>query len=206
MSKVCNTCGETKAFDAFYKYSGKYTKHCKECVRVKNREHSRKYRKNNPEKVRENKARYHRNKPETSIAYRENNKEKLTKQRRDQRRKKEEHYANNPKEREIYLQDRKKQRTAYRILNREKLVASRLMNRFGLLPEDLERLLADQNNCCKLCDIEFDGSVKRCIDHCHSSTRVRGVLCGHCNTMLGMAKDDPDTLKRAIEYLEKSNA
>jgi hypothetical protein len=32
--------------------------------------------------------------------------------------------------------------------------------------------------------------------------KVRGLLCLHCNIMIGMAKENQETLKAAIQYLE----
>jgi len=40
------------------------------------------------------------------------------------------------------------------------------------------------------------------IDHCHQTGRIRGVVCTHCNWLLGHAKDNPDVLAQAIEYLK----
>lgn len=40
-----------------------------------------------------------------------------------------------------------------------------------------------------------------CIDHCHSTGKVRGLLCSKCNTALGYFDDSSDKMKRAIEYL-----
>jgi hypothetical protein len=40
------------------------------------------------------------------------------------------------------------------------------------------------------------------IDHDHQTGKVRGLLCGFCNSLLGYAKDDPATLESAIRYLE----
>jgi hypothetical protein len=51
---------------------------------------------------------------------------------------------------------------------------------------------------CYIC-----GSVNRlCIDHCHDTGDVRGILCSKCNTALGMFDDDTDKMKRAIDYLK----
>lgn len=38
-------------------------------------------------------------------------------------------------------------------------------------------------------------------DHCHKTERQRGLICSHCNLMLGHAFDNPATMRRAIAYL-----
>lgn len=43
------------------------------------------------------------------------------------------------------------------------------------------------------------------IDHCHTTNKVRGVLCDLCNKGLGQFKDNIESLTKAIEYLRKSN-
>lgn len=40
------------------------------------------------------------------------------------------------------------------------------------------------------------------IDHCHATGNVRGLLCMACNSMLGYAKDNIQTLSSAIQYLK----
>lgn len=69
-----------------------------------------------------------------------------------------------------------------------------------------QMLLEHQKGCCKLCEIEikFDGATSgnsACIDHCHQTGRIRGVLCHNCNTMLGYFENkalDLDHLKRYL--------
>jgi hypothetical protein len=41
------------------------------------------------------------------------------------------------------------------------------------------------------------------IDHDHITNEVRGLLCRDCNVMLGLVKDNTETLKNAIQYLQK---
>lgn len=41
------------------------------------------------------------------------------------------------------------------------------------------------------------------IDHCHTTQRVRGLLCNRCNRALGMFEDDLALLERAIRYLQR---
>lgn len=55
-----------------------------------------------------------------------------------------------------------------------------------------------QNGRCLICG---EGSRRLEIDHCHTTGRVRGLLCIYCNTGLGRFKDNPALLARAIAYL-----
>ena len=58
-----------------------------------------------------------------------------------------------------------------------------------------------QNKNCNICGKELD---KKCIDHCHETKKIRGVLCNNCNTALGLFKDNVSVMKDAILYLEQS--
>lgn len=50
---------------------------------------------------------------------------------------------------------------------------------------------------CEIC-LKRPGT---CLDHEHESSTPRGMLCMHCNHILGQAFDDPDILERAMKYL-----
>lgn len=43
---------------------------------------------------------------------------------------------------------------------------------------------------------------KLCIDHCHTTGAVRGLLCSRCNTAIGYFKDSTASMEKAIEYLQ----
>jgi hypothetical protein len=57
------------------------------------------------------------------------------------------------------------------------------------------------------CAICGTGKVGRnhALDHDHRTMKIRGILCLSCNVGLGHFKDDPDLLRKAIDYLAKAN-
>ena len=63
--------------------------------------------------------------------------------------------------------------------------------------EDLDNMKKEQNNKCLICERED----KLVVDHNHDSGEVRGLLCSHCNKLLGCARENTQTLKNAISYL-----
>lgn len=67
--------------------------------------------------------------------------------------------------------------------------------------EQFHLMIVKQDNKCLICKDVF---TKPCIDHCHATNEVRGLLCSTCNTGLGMFKDNIENLKNAIAYLENS--
>lgn len=52
---------------------------------------------------------------------------------------------------------------------------------------------------CEICGIKSDRALH--YDHNHTTGRFRGWLCGTCNKGLGLFRDSPDTLRRAVAYL-----
>lgn len=85
---------------------------------------------------------------------------------------------------------------------------SRLKCLFGINLEKYNEMLASQNGVCKLCfkaeqDIHHNSNkvISLAVDHCHSSKKVRGLLCGKCNKALGLIKDSQEWLVRASLYL-----
>ena len=82
---------------------------------------------------------------------------------------------------------------------------SQLKQRFGMTLEDYDRMLMEQNGKCFICDVHHTEAVrgKLNVDHCHTSGKVRGLLCFNCNTALGKFKDDIELLEKAIAYLKK---
>ncbi|MFD9455486.1 endonuclease VII domain-containing protein [Streptomyces sp. NPDC059985] len=76
--------------------------------------------------------------------------------------------------------------------------ASHLKRAYGMTEAERDAMVAAQNGLCGIC---LKAPAVH-VDHCHSTGRVRGVLCFNCNSAIGKLGDDPDTLRRAISYLE----
>lgn len=77
--------------------------------------------------------------------------------------------------------------------------AYNLKKKYGMSLEDFDKIRQEQDAKCKICNQE----KFLVVDHCHSSGRVRGLLCSSCNTAIGLLKDDVDILQKAINYLQK---
>lgn len=85
------------------------------------------------------------------------------------------------------------------------------LSKYGMTVKDYWDLYEKQNCKCAICgDKEIKVKNRErlflYVDHCHSTGKVRGLLCNHCNTLLGMAKDDVNILNNAIEYLNANTS
>jgi hypothetical protein len=80
-----------------------------------------------------------------------------------------------------------------------------ILKKYGMTLEDYDSTLASQGGCaiCGVKEAKYSNGNRFHIDHCHETGVVRGLLCGHCNVMLGHAKDNITTLQKAINYLQK---
>jgi hypothetical protein len=78
--------------------------------------------------------------------------------------------------------------------------ADKLKQTYGLSTADYNAMLRQQNGACAIC--RQKSAERLCVDHCHKTRRVRGLLCRKCNTGLGCYGDDPERIAAAIAYLQ----
>ncbi len=77
-----------------------------------------------------------------------------------------------------------------------------LKSRYGISLEEYEDILAKQNGRCAICGVqEPRGMGMFHVDHCHDTSKVRGLLCNECNMGIGKLKDSADLTARATQYL-----
>lgn len=79
---------------------------------------------------------------------------------------------------------------------------------YGLSASGFSTLLEVQGGVCAICGVELkvNGAGSQhaaCVDHDHSTGRVRGLLCRKCNVALGMLDEDIEKMKNMIDYVTK---
>lgn len=81
--------------------------------------------------------------------------------------------------------------------------------RYGMTGEEVQIFEMVRGYRCEMCGdspAELKGKLKTmCIDHCHETGEVRGLLCPPCNKMLGNAQDEIARLQSGIDYLERTD-
>lgn len=81
-----------------------------------------------------------------------------------------------------------------------------LKRQYNLTIEQYDEMLSAQDGRCAGCGNSHPGNKTGVffVDHCHTTGKVRGLLCLGCNSALGHIKDDIETLKQLIKYLEEN--
>ena len=77
---------------------------------------------------------------------------------------------------------------------------------YGVTPEEYRRLVAEQNGLCWICQKEPSNGEDLCVDHCHATDEVRGLLCKRCNLAIGILGDTAEKLSRAVDYLSRDTS
>ena len=96
---------------------------------------------------------------------------------------------------------------AYREKNKEAKAAYQkaytVLKRYGITLAEKNKMQDEQENKCKICHQDFLADVEPHVDHCHTSGKIRGLLCSRCNLGLGHFQDNPLALVKAAEYLKE---
>lgn len=81
---------------------------------------------------------------------------------------------------------------------------SHLARTYGLSIDEYEQMLAEQGYKCSICGSTGSGAEKNkfVVDHCHTTGKVRGLLCWPCNIGIGMFKERPDLIEKVNHYLK----
>ncbi len=74
-----------------------------------------------------------------------------------------------------------------------------LKRQYGISSADYDALLAKQDGVCATCGKPSEETL--CVDHCHATGTIRGLLCRQCNFALGCFTDSQAAMMAAIAYL-----
>lgn len=84
---------------------------------------------------------------------------------------------------------------------------SRMKTKYGITPDEHACRYLDQHGLCAICgdpersERKTDGTGGLVVDHNHDTGAVRGLLCGRCNSAIGLLADNIEWLHSAIWYL-----
>lgn len=100
----------------------------------------------------------------------------------------------------------------YYIENKDKILKRSRDNylklTYNITNEEYQQMLLKQDSRCAICfkhksAKDRRGSIKNLsVDHCHTTGKIRKLLCSKCNSLLGMADESKEILYAAIKYLE----
>lgn len=94
-------------------------------------------------------------------------------------------YNNNPKKKELARQ-------------------RHLKHKYTIDIKIYDKLYESQNGECAICHTK--SNITMAVDHCHINGDIRGLLCHHCNTAIGLFRENIDIMENAKKYLQKSVA
>lgn len=94
----------------------------------------------------------------------------------------------------------------YNKANKDKNKAYKLKKTYNLTIDQHNQLFESQSGCCFICNThqsEFKNALN--VDHDHDTGKVRGLLCHHCNTGIGLLNDNVSAIEDARRYLTRHN-
>jgi hypothetical protein len=176
----------------YYQHKRQNIAVCDECQAAR-REYARGYREANKAEIRrKNNAWYAANRDrelEKRRAYYEDNREARAEYQKV-------YYAAN---RERQLERHRGYRKSDSFVQRER--ERRLVKQFGITVAEYDQMVMARCGTCDVCGGVSPGQKALAIDHDHETGKVRGLLCGNCNTGIGNLRDSSELLGRARAYL-----
>lgn len=114
-------------------------------------------------------------------------------------------YEKHPEKMKQYNDNRNDKRKEWYVKNKDKIKDRQLKSLYGISLEEYMILVEQTGGVCPLCNTEFvlgrKSNKNPVVDHNHKTGKIRGIICGHCNSGLGCFKDNVNILGRAIKYL-----
>jgi hypothetical protein len=205
--KRCADCGETKPLEDFSPFKrskdGRFS-YCRTCSAAR----SRAYAARNRDEVNARKQ-ARRSDPEYRERERERDRERYREDPERAQARSRRYRERNPEKIRVASLARPRRTPE----QKERRWTSDLLKRYGLSLDGYKALLVQQDGGCAICGTtEPNGPGSRFqVDHDHvccpgsgsCGKCIRGLLCSSCNTLIGLAKEDPQRLLSAVAYLQR---
>lgn len=79
---------------------------------------------------------------------------------------------------------------------------NRRKSRYGCDKKTFNKMLNYSKCSCYICKKTISSKRNICVDHCHDTQKIRGILCRDCNSFLGYMADDKKRIKSAMKFLQ----
>ena len=76
-----------------------------------------------------------------------------------------------------------------------------LSTTYGISLDDYNRMLSEQSGVCGICS-NPPKDKDLAVDHCHTTGKVRGLLCSSCNLAVGNIKESVKSAESLVNYLK----
>ena len=110
----------------------------------------------------------------------------------------------------IRSEEYKDKKISYQKNRKEWIREKAYIRMYGITLEDYTKKLIGQGGVCAICklpEISVDkrtGNLRNlAVDHCHTTGKVRGLLCSNCNMAIGKFKDSILLIETAVSYLKE---
>ena len=101
-------------------------------------------------------------------------------------------------------EDYQKNKEYYKEYNKKYIRDYNLKNNYGIDSDEYNIIFLKQDGKCAICGAHQSNERRALdVDHDHTTSVVRGLLCNACNKAIGLLNEDISILQSAIEYLEK---
>lgn len=97
----------------------------------------------------------------------------------------------------------KRKYTKYTVNSKEYHRNIVLIHKYNITLEEYNKMLFKQDNKCAICERHLNELPKTFdVDHCHTTGKVRGLLCGKCNMGIGYFQDNSLIIEKALTYIK----
>ena len=85
-----------------------------------------------------------------------------------------------------------------------------LKRKYGLTEDEYLAMFQAQDGKCACCrckentiDHRTEHPRKLAVDHCHTTGKIRALLCNACNMSLGLLEESPERMRALLLYTER---